>query len=56
MGGESLGPVKALFPSAWECQGQEAGVGELVSRGRGGGGGGEGGGFLGGEKGKGENF
>jgi hypothetical protein len=29
MGGEALGPVKAL------CQGQEAGVGGLVSGGRG---------------------
>jgi hypothetical protein len=33
MGGEALGPVKALCPSAGECQGQEAGVGGLVSRG-----------------------
>jgi hypothetical protein len=35
MGGEALGPVKALYPSVEECQGQEAGVGELVSRGMG---------------------
>ena len=35
MGGEALGPVKALCPSVGECQGQEAGVGGLVSRGRG---------------------
>jgi hypothetical protein len=35
MGGESLGPVKALCPSVGECQGQEAGVGGLVSKGRG---------------------
>jgi hypothetical protein len=31
---KALGPVKALCPSVGECQGQEAGVGELVSRGR----------------------
>ena len=35
MGGEALGPVKALSPSVGECQGQEAGVSGLVSRGRG---------------------
>ena len=35
MGGEALGPVKALSPSVGECQGQEAGVGRLVSRGSG---------------------
>ena len=35
MRGEALGPVKALCPSVGECQGQEAGVGELVSRRRG---------------------
>ena len=35
MVGEALGPVKALCPSVGECQGQEAGVGGLVSRGRG---------------------
>jgi hypothetical protein len=34
MGGEALGPEKALCPSVGECQGQEAGVGGLVSRGR----------------------
>jgi hypothetical protein len=35
MGGEALGPVKALCLSIGEWQGQEAGVGGLVSRGRG---------------------
>jgi hypothetical protein len=35
MGGESLGPVKVLCPSIGECQGQEAEVGGLGSRGRG---------------------
>jgi hypothetical protein len=34
MGGEALGPVKALCPSVEECQGQEVGVSGLVSRGR----------------------
>ena len=34
MGGEALGPVKALCSSVGECQGQEAGVGGLVSRGK----------------------
>jgi hypothetical protein len=34
MGGEALGPVKALCPSEGECQGQEVRVGGLVSRGR----------------------
>jgi hypothetical protein len=34
MGGEALGLVKILCPSIGECQGQEAGVGGLVSRGR----------------------
>ena len=34
MGGEASGPVKALCPSVRECQGQEAGVGGLGSRGR----------------------
>jgi hypothetical protein len=34
MGGEALGLVKVLCPSIGECKGQEAGVGELVSRGR----------------------
>jgi hypothetical protein len=33
--GEALGSVKALCPSVGECQGQEAKVGGLVSRGRG---------------------
>jgi hypothetical protein len=32
MGGEALGPVKVLYPSIGECQGQEEGVGGLVSR------------------------
>ena len=36
MGGEALGPVKAPCHSVGECQGQEAGVGGLVSRGQGG--------------------
>jgi hypothetical protein len=31
MGGEALGPVKVLYPSIGECQGQEAGVCGLVS-------------------------
>jgi hypothetical protein len=34
MRGEAIGPVKALCPSIGECQGQEAGVGGLVRRGR----------------------
>jgi hypothetical protein len=34
MGEEALGPVKVLCPSTGECQGQEVGVGGLVSRGR----------------------
>jgi hypothetical protein len=34
MGGEALGPVKVLCPSIGECQDQEAGVGELGSRGK----------------------
>jgi hypothetical protein len=34
MRGEVLGPVKALCPIVGECQGQEMGVGRLVSRGR----------------------
>ena len=32
MGEEALGPMKALCPSVGKCQGQEAGVGVLVSR------------------------
>jgi hypothetical protein len=36
MGGEALGPVKALCPSIGECQGQEVEVGGLVSKGMGG--------------------
>jgi hypothetical protein len=34
MGGEALGPVKVLCHSIGDCQGQEAGMGGLVSRGR----------------------
>jgi hypothetical protein len=34
MGREVLGHVKVLCPSVEECQGHEAGVGKLVSRGR----------------------
>jgi hypothetical protein len=34
MRGEALSSVKALSPSVGECQGQEADVGGLVSRGR----------------------
>jgi hypothetical protein len=37
MGGEVLGPVKAQCSSVGECQDQETGVAELVSRQRGGG-------------------
>jgi hypothetical protein len=33
MGGEVFGPVKALCPSRGKCQGEEVGVGGLVSRG-----------------------
>jgi hypothetical protein len=33
MVGEAIGPVKVLCPSKGECQGQEAGVCVLVSRG-----------------------
>jgi hypothetical protein len=32
--GEALGPVKVLCPIIGECQGQEAGMGGLGSRGR----------------------
>ena len=32
MGGEVLCSMKALCPSVGECQGQEAGVGGLVSK------------------------
>ena len=35
IGGEALCPVKVICPSIWDGQGQEEGVGELVSRGRG---------------------
>ena len=34
MRGQDLGLVKALCPSVGECQDREAGVGELVSRGK----------------------
>ena len=34
MGGEALGPVKALSPSVGECQGQEVGVRGLGNSGR----------------------
>jgi hypothetical protein len=33
MGGEALGPVKALCPSIGECLGQEAGVGGVGEQG-----------------------
>jgi hypothetical protein len=36
MGGETLGLGKIICPSTGECQGQEAGVGGLGSRARGG--------------------
>jgi hypothetical protein len=52
MRGEALGPVRALSPSTGECQGQEAGVGGLVSRGEGG----RDRGFLEGKIGKGITF
>jgi hypothetical protein len=51
MGGEALGPVKVLCPSIGDYQSQEAGVGGLVSRGRG-----EGIGGFGGETRKGDNI
>jgi hypothetical protein len=35
MEGKALGPVKVLFPSIGERQGQEVRVGGLVSRGKG---------------------
>ena len=35
MGGEPLGPVKVVCPNIGNLQGQEEGVGGLVSRGRG---------------------
>jgi hypothetical protein len=35
MGGEALGPMKVISPCIGDRQGQEAGVGGLVSRGRG---------------------
>ena len=49
MEGEALGPMKALCPNVGECQGQETGVGGLVSRV-----GGEG--VFGGEARKGDNI
>ena len=54
MRGEALCPMKALCPSVVEWQGQEVGVGGLVSRGRGEGI--EGGCFSEGEPGKGITF
>jgi hypothetical protein len=36
MGGEALGLAEIICPSTGECQGQEAGVGELGSRAGGG--------------------
>jgi hypothetical protein len=52
VGGEALGPVKALCPSIGECQGQEMGVSGLMSRvGRG-----RGRGFSEGKPGKGITF
>jgi hypothetical protein len=36
MGGEALGPVKALCPNVGECHGQEAGVGGLREKTEGG--------------------
>jgi hypothetical protein len=50
MGGEAIGPVKALCPSIGECQGQEEGVGGLVSWERG-----KGVGVFGGENRKGDD-
>jgi hypothetical protein len=35
MGREAICPMKALCPNVGECQGQEAGVGGMVSKGRG---------------------
>jgi hypothetical protein len=51
MGGEVLGPVKALSSRVGKCQGQEVGVGGLASKGRG-----EGMGYLEGKPGKGITF
>jgi hypothetical protein len=53
MGGEALGSVKVLCPSIGECQVEEAGVGGLVSRGRGEG---KGKGAFGGKTRKGDNI
>ena len=55
MEGEALCPMKVLCPSVGECQGQEEGVGWLVSMGRVKGMGDEIG-VLGGEPGKGITF
>jgi hypothetical protein len=54
MGGEALGPGKALSPSIGECQDRKVGVGSLVSRGRREGGGDRG--FSEGKPGKGITF
>jgi hypothetical protein len=37
IGGETLGPVKALWPSVEECEDREVGVDGLENRGSGGG-------------------
>jgi hypothetical protein len=50
---KALGPVKVLCPSVGECQGQDAEVDGLVSKGRGGNAGGC---FLEGKPGKGITF
>ena len=34
MGGEALGPVKALCPSVGDCQDRGTGMGGLLNRGR----------------------
>jgi hypothetical protein len=34
MGGEAIDPVKDLCPNIVDCQGQEEGVGGLVSKGK----------------------
>ena len=52
MRGEALGPVKAQCSSVRECQDRDAGVGGLLSRGRGH----RIGGFLEGKQGKGITF
>jgi hypothetical protein len=50
--GEALGPMKAQCPSVGKCQDRKAGVGGLLSRGRGH----RIGGFLEGKQGKGITF